>query len=407
MPSAPFPSLDPAPARPRLFTEFVRSAREGAEIDRARLAEVMAALRAALRSELRRRGLWDTPPSYLGIFGWESWSSGQPAGPPPAGSGKQPVGSGALEELLEECYIFIFVERLRTLKAQLAAKPNIDGLVFLNIRHFLYDRQKQHDPLGFRVFEVVWAAVQACLDAGALHVLAGDPKVRNDTVLGFDPAADPSPSRIDLRSWASRVNDELLPGLVTARGEGQDEVAGRLARRLPELRRDGIEAFRFKDLIDPLKDDVRERWAAILESDETIALDDEPSIAAWAWIERPGRQYEEQESFRALVACVLRALEGLQVPEKTRAYLSTLWQYLRIHSVGQGGSGASPGVGSTDLPRGRSVRPGRPSDRVLSERLQIPRDQMPRLFATLGRLVEGCRSGALEAAPGPSGGGDR
>jgi hypothetical protein len=382
-----------AAPRSRPFTEFVRSAGEKGAVASERLEEVMPALRLALRSELRRRGLWDKPPSYLGVYGWESWATG-PARPVPAGGvAAGPLGAGPLEELLGDCYVFIFVDRLRTLKAQLAIKPNVDGLVFLNIRNFLYERQKAHDPLGYHVFEVVSAAVKKCLAEGALHVLEGDPRVRNETVLGFDPAAASPPRQIDVRSWAGRVDDELLPELVTARGELQDEVAARLAARLHGLCQEGIESFRFKDLLDPLKDGVRERWAAILAGDEQIETEQAEGTAARAWLERPGRLYEENERFRALVACVLEALERLQVPEKTRAYLSTLWQYLRFHCADPGdGKGAD----EAGLPGGRRVRPGRPSDRTLAELLRIPREQLPQLFATLGRLVEGCRAGGLE-----------
>jgi len=79
------------------------------------------------------------------------------------------LGTGPLEELLADCYAFIFVDRLRTLQVQLAIKPNIDGLIFLNIRNFLYERQKDHDPLGYHVFTVVVAAVKKCLANGVLH----------------------------------------------------------------------------------------------------------------------------------------------------------------------------------------------------------------------------------------------
>jgi hypothetical protein len=380
------------------FTEFVRSAGEEGAIADERLEEVMAALRLALRGELRRRGLWNKPPSYLGIYGWESWISRRERPGPPAGGGVRLLGEGALDELLVDCYAFIFVDRLRTLKAQLLVKPNIDGLVFLNIRNFLYERQKEHDPLGFRVFEVVSAAVRKCLAEGTLHWLEGDPRVRNDTVLGFDPAADSLPRQVDLRTWAGRVDDELLPELVTARGERQDEVTARLALRLRELRREGIESLRFKDLLDALKDGVRERWAVILQSDERIETEQGQGTAARAWLDRPGRVYEERERFRALVSCVLEALERLQAPAKTRAYLSTLWQYLRLHCVDPGDEGSAAGLSAADLPGGRRARQGRPSDRTLSELLRIPREQLPQLFATLGRLVERCRAPEIETS---------
>jgi hypothetical protein len=183
----------------RVFTEHVRSLERGEEPEPRRLATVRDALRGALRGELRRRGLWNAPPDYLGVHGAESWED-------------------ALEELLAACYTFVFVERLRGLQAQLRVKPNVDGLVYLNVRHFLHERQKEHDPLGSQVFEVLQSAVRSAVAAGELHVLAGDPRVRNETVLGFQPDADPAPPVQDFRSLVVRWNDDLLSDLVTLRG---------------------------------------------------------------------------------------------------------------------------------------------------------------------------------------------
>jgi len=396
MPSGPCSYQQRTGPGSRPFTELVRSAGVEDAAAAERLHAVMAALRVALRAELRRRGLWDKPPSYLGVYGWESWISKVERLRPPGDARAELFGEGALDELLADCYAFIFVDRLRTLQAQLLVKPNVDGLVFRNIRNFLYERQKEHDPLGFRVFEVTSAAVRKCLAEGSLHLLEGDPRIRNDTLLGFDPAAAAPSRQVDLRPWAGRVEDELLPELVTARAEHQDEVAGRLAERLRELRQEGVESVRFKDLLDPLKDCVRERWAAILQGDETIETEPELGATPRAWLERPGRIYEERERFRALVACVLESLERLQAPAKTRAQLSTLWQYLRIHCADPGNEEGAAAGGAAEAAGGRRVRLGRPSDRAISQLLRIPRERLPQLFATLGRLVERCRAPAGE-----------
>ena len=135
---------------PGVFTDHVRALGTGEPLDSRRFETLWAALRAALRGELKRRGLWDSPPSYLGIYGSGSWET--------ADGGK--THESALEELLVECYSYIFISRLRSLQAQLSLKTNIDGLVFLNIRHFLHERQKQHDPIGSQVFEVLQSAVR-------------------------------------------------------------------------------------------------------------------------------------------------------------------------------------------------------------------------------------------------------
>jgi hypothetical protein len=241
-----------------IFTHYVRSLEEGKPLDERRHNAAWKALRTALRGELKRRGLWDSPPSYLGVFGRESWEA---AGSAPGAGGKE----SALEELLADCYSYIFVSRLRNLRAQLHFRSNIDGLIFLNIRHFLYERQRQHDPMGLQVFEVLQAAVRKAVEEGELLVLGGDERIRNDTVLGFAHGAGPRREPQEMASLAALWNDELLPDLVTLRGQRQVEVVPRLRERLPELRELGIGTFRFKDLIDPLKADVRSRWAAILE----------------------------------------------------------------------------------------------------------------------------------------------
>jgi hypothetical protein len=340
-----------------VFTEYVRSLATGREPEPQRLAAVREALRGALRGELKRRGLWNAPPDYLGVYGAESWED-------------------ALEELLAECYAFVFVDRLRALQAQLEVKPNVDGLVFLNVRHFLHERQKEHDPLGSQVFEVLQSAVRGAVAEGELHVLAGDPRVRNETVLGFQPDADSaSPGVRDLRSLVSRWNDELLPDLVTLRGRRQEEIVIRLRERLADLRAGGAVTFRFKDLIDPLKADVRARWAALLDhaAGETAPERVGDDAVRAVRLVRPDTGFEERQLFRKLIACVLTSIERLDANEKTRAYLTRLWQFLRVN--------AASGLGEERLSRRRTA-----------ELLRIPRDRLDDLYTTLGELLERCRA---------------
>lgn len=407
---------EPPPARPsslrpsgepdeggRIFTAHIRrlAQPEGGGAggldpagDRRAFEEAWSALRAALCSELRKRGLWEGPPAYLGVYGRDSWE--EPGG--------RAVGGAldALDELLADCYTYVFLDRLRSLRAQLEVKDNVDGLVFLNIRHFLHERQREHDPLGFRVFEVVRNALQAAVEAGELHLLAGDPRVRNDTLLGFAPAPALSPepggapAAGRLSGIAARWSSDLLPDLVTARGKEEERVTGRLRALLPELRAEGIEAFSFKELVDPLKAEVREQWAALLAVDDPGA----PEAAAPS---RPDLLAEGREGFRKLVACVQAALDRLEAAETTRAYLATLWQFLRLWA-----SYPEPAPGPTsnptpepvpDLPPDLVGADGKggdelPSQRRLAEHLRIPRERLPGLFGTLGRILDRCRAAA-------------
>lgn len=327
---------------PSVFTAFVRGLQGARTPDADLFHDAWHGLRAALVSEMKKRGLWQSPPCYLGVCGWESWDAEAAQGPYASRA------QDALGELVADCYAFIFVDRLQSLKRQLEDKPNIDGLVLLNIRHFLHERQRVHDPLGFRIFELLQAAVEDAISTGDLHVLAGDRKIRNDTLLGFDPAAEERPQPPSLEPIILRWNDELMPALITARTRQQTVVVRQLRERLLDLPKRGIETFRFRDLLDPFKKDARGRWAALLGNEEKES--DAPSPKA--------------------VRCISTSIDGLEADPRTRAQLTTLWQYL-WQQYGEGGEE----TGSL------------PSYRQLGKLLNISRERLPVLFALLRQLM--------------------
>jgi hypothetical protein len=357
---------EPAPRRRRTFTDLLRRL-SSEPADEKTFAELWQTLRSVLVAELKRRGLWESSPSYLGVYGAPLWWAEATAG-----------GGGALEDLVADCYAFIFIDRLRALRAQLAVKPNVDGLVFTNVRHFLHDRQKEHDRLGFLVFDALRTAVRAAVEAGELSILEGDPRIRNDTVLGFAGGSGPTePAEVDLPALVRRWNDDLLPDLVTAHGRGRQPVHGRLRRCLQELRRQGLEAIRFKDLVDPMKSDVRARWAALLVRDdvEVAAEDADREAAGVAAIFRPDLCLEARDAFRVLVECISELVARFEDGETLRRHLDTLWQFLRTWAVGGEGS------------EGRL-----PSQRKLAALLGIPRDRLPELFGLVRRIAERCQA---------------
>ncbi len=351
-----------------VFTEYVRSLAEGEPPTPEDFDALLEKLRAALVHEMKRRFLWRAPPSYLGIYGGSHWTDGD-----------------LFEELLLDCYQFIFIRRLPGLKKQLLVKADIDGLVFLNIRNFLHDAQKRHDPLGFRIFELLQAAVLGLLEAGQLHVLAGDSRVRNDTVLGSTIWGNPQAAHgIDLRSHVALWNNELLPDLITA--WNKEDVQARLKSLIAKLPGEGVEVFCFRDLIEPMKNDVRARWQAIQLTSEgeggVLREAGEELASTVRWV-RPDHSFEERESFQELLVHVADGIERLETREKTKEYLRRMWLFLRnwaaeseVRSFTESDAAASWELGD---------RP--PSDKRLAEVLQIPRGRIPGLKATLGRLV--------------------
>lgn len=353
---------------PSMFTAFVRNLQGEETPDADLFHDAWHGLRAALATEMKRRGLWQSPPHYLGVFGWERWDTGETA----VGARAQ---ASALGELVADCYAFIFVDRLHSLKRHLAEKPDIDGLVLLNIRHFLHERQKAHDPLGFQIFELLQTAVAAAVSSGSLHVLGGDGKVRNDTLLGFARTAKPRFAPLDLGPIAVRWNDELLPELIAARHRPQAVAVERLRRQLLKLPHDGVESFRFRDLLEPLKSDARQRWAALFGEEDGAGARG-PAGAAGL----PESAVESRQSLEHLTRCVSASIRQLETDPRTRTYLSALWRYVRRQQDGEAGAERT----------GRS----RLSFRQLARLLNIPRERFPVLLDTLRQIVARCRSGA-------------
>ncbi len=360
--------------RALIFTRYVRALDPSGEPpDEESFEEVWAALGRVLISELKKRGLWDSPPSYLGVYGYESWRS--------AGQEQHGLISEALEELLAGCYSHIFIRRLGGLEAQLKVKPNIEGLIFLGVRNFLHDAQKRHDPLGFRIFDVLRRALIAALADGELVLLRGGRKLRNETVLAFDDGADPDRLAGDeLGTAVERWNDILLPDLVTARGKALERVVLVLRSLVSRLAGHGVSAFAFKQLIDPLKNDARARWGALLAAEEgPTAIESDGDLLTLVRLIQPDTGVEDRDGFDKLSACMAESLERRQEVARTRAYQSALWQYLQAFALGAAGDGM-------------------PSGRKLARHLGIPRDRLPGLFEALGEMVQTCRA-AISRSP--------
>lgn len=259
-------------------------------------------LRDALVAEMRRRALMSTSPSCLGLYGLGTWTQ------------------DAIDELATDCYTAVFLSRLPSLAAQLERKANVEGLIFRNIRHFLHELQRKHDPVGFRVFTTLRSAVQVALERGLFSIRNGDPAVGNDTVLSFGQGNDadrPSSHIGGLESWVRLWSEELLPELITARGTALDPVIDRMAEKLPQLADDlGIQAIRFQTLSKQLKDQVRQRWGSLWGRQHAVPEADH-ELEELAQVVGETSAFEEREAFEKLVSCVDEALEATSASSRT------------------------------------------------------------------------------------------
>lgn len=366
--------LDPGTA-PGPFTSFVRDCELGREPEPALASEMWTAFGRIVRHELGRRSLSQGSPQWLGIYGFRGWWEATGKG-------------GPFEDLLAEAYRYVFVDRFAALKAQTLAKANIEGLVIASVRHFLHDRQRMHDRLGARLFEVLSLAVRRAVSRGELTVVAGSAKIGSSTVLAVGgQASSSSLAKLEaltpiVRQW----NDELLPRLVTASRGDKRRLIEELAERLAQLELSGITAFRFADLITPLKADVRQRWAALLAPAEEEPRDDE-DVRGFRHLRRSFEPaFEAQviaaDQFAKLIDCADRAIEANPASVRTRGYLRQFLLFLRAFATEEGAVPEEPG-GGDDVDR-------LPSFRRLSDHLGIPRERLGELMGTLKTFLERC-----------------
>jgi len=357
------------------FTRFVRDCEPGREPEPALASAMWSAFGRAVRQELRRRSLSQGLPQWLGIYGFRGWWEATGRG-------------GPFEDLLAEAYRYVFVERFPALKAQTLAKANIEGVVVASIRHFLHDRQRLHDRLGARLFEVLSLAVGHAVTRGDLTVVAGSAKIGSSTVLAVGERASSADLATPetLAPIVRRWNDQLLPELVTASRADKRRLIEELARRLAELELAGVATFRFGDLIAPFKADVRQRWSALLAPDDEESSDDEGARS----FRRLHRSFEPTfethviaaDRFAKLMDCADSAIETSPESERTRSYLRRVLLFVRAFANEEGETlEKETGEDKDQLP----------SFRRLAEHLKIPRERFGELIGTLKSFLERCR----------------
>src|SRR5262245_58510847 len=93
---------------PSVFTAFARSLQGQETPDADLFHDAWQRLQAVLAGEMKKRGLWQSPPCYLGVYGAERWEGEEPEGDPMARVFAAGGQVSALGELVADCYAFIF-----------------------------------------------------------------------------------------------------------------------------------------------------------------------------------------------------------------------------------------------------------------------------------------------------------
>lgn len=374
------------------FSDFICSLSSGVEPSQQSYVAFLSKLRPALLRQVLWRGLWDKPPRFLGVVG-SGWSDPE-----------------AREELLADFCAFM-IRRLPGILKRCQEEFDIDYLVYINIRNFVHETQEKHDPVGSRIYRILISAVKRSIDSERLHLLSSsfetlpsrvidedfdreddqrsreqtDKTIKYSSILGFTPQSDPlSVKGVDLVHRVEVWRTELLPDLVTA--YQYTRVVQRLEGCISGLRNQGIEVFRFGDLLDCLRTQAREWLVSVQHASQgpsapEDAGDEYPKLVP---IVSPDTGIENRDFLHQLSRCVIAGIERRE-DRRTQEYLLKLWRCL--YSWVAESAETEKNLGSRGL-EGNKL----PSAKKLGEILGIPRNRIPGLKDTLGRLVQGCQS---------------
>jgi len=276
----------------------------------------------ALRAEMKRRGLLNMPPVWLGdkYENWDSW--------------KDPE---AFEVLCIDCYVFSIIDPYDKLHAALKISDNIDGLIFLNIKYFVSNLQKKNDPVGHAVAQHAKQATQRAIEKGIFTPtgLNNKEEVDNQTLLTVS-SSNPSTTSEKEQILEILYNNSTNPTWKDIRLKlaGKDKtVQGPLCEIICQLTKSGISCFRFKALADAMKEDVRALKEKDMAARKNMALEIEDWGVEQIELEKGDIQnilvpiveadtaYEEYESFVEFVEQIRKAIDRLKYQQRVKERL--------------------------------------------------------------------------------------
>ena len=235
----------------------------GTAIDDHDVEEALRHLTSLTIYEFKRRGLWTAPPSYVGHEG-ARW-----------------LQPGVLDDFVGQVFMFVLVERFQSLVNVRKLGKKTGWRVRNYVGFFITERQKEADPIGYRVFGRLKASVTTALEQGFLFLFgealeAGEePELDNQSRLTYVRGRFVAAAVERLRDAARFLNDRVLPRLVTDDGRAVPKLLQRLTEALEALGREleDFEAFRLGELSKELKDDARRRLEALGLQEVDTAVD--------------------------------------------------------------------------------------------------------------------------------------
>jgi hypothetical protein len=261
---------------PTLFTQHVKNLRPTDE-----LPELFKAVAEALCVEMVKQRLWELSPEVLG-YDWNNWYENTvDKDKAETGNVRQPASCldkhrikivaapnktlaeslkkcpEAFKDLLFGCYINVITQQLDFLTNNIALGNNIDGLVRQNIHFFVTNLRRKTDPVGYAVAQNAKDAIQRAMARAV--ITSNQQEINNNTQLTFSSSGSTTLSEKDAISEALHHNSAWTKEiqLKLSSQKNDEQVRECFCECVCQLRNSDIGCFRFKSLVDVMKEDVR------------------------------------------------------------------------------------------------------------------------------------------------------
>jgi len=214
-------------------------------------------VRSIVRNDLLRRRVWTKSPELLG-YPFASWNE-----------------QGSLDALTFDALDSAVITRMKSISTRRSLGYTVDGMIVTNIRWFLYECQREADPLGRNCYACVLGAAELGVAEGWL-VIVGQPQAggMGTTVSGVPPhERDASDDEVRCAIVAAKSFPELAECLDVD-GKLEDARLGRavaaLAAAIRELVRRVDGRLRLETIRCAVEQEVRAaRASAECDEDES------------------------------------------------------------------------------------------------------------------------------------------
>lgn len=269
-------------------------------------------LALVLKREMKQRGIWTIPPSSIGIeyLDWKNWGQKE-----------------ALENLACHCYEYI-MPRFPNFITYLNRGHNIDALIRTNIKHFLTEKQKKGDPIGYAVAGNVKAAVQESLQNNMMFAHPEN-SLGNNTVLTCSKTPDIPIDKSQLRKIIHRFQDwgTLRLQLV----QQNQKARKKLTEILSQLSKYGILSVQYGDLMKIIKEDCRQEWQALGDPEETVIEYQNDDTAQRVHLVQADTSHDDWKEWHSLRQRILNQIEEQHQSQKNvRTRISILFTELAV-----------------------------------------------------------------------------